>query len=289
MPTPTAAAPLDALRLYDPTKYRTIKDVPILDCHSPIKKRVRNPAAITPDNPDGLVEMMLKCDEDDLDTIARNANRAAEAGRPPVLQIGHTPLEQDVPESFHPKPVGLQSNHRVRMIDGKPWLCADMHLRLDRIDEASDYPQVSVERVNWGDDQAHTIRATAFLRRQPERDVPMIPYSADDPPLALLTCYSRDVPGPATGGPTRADVMAYATKHFLTDLGQARRRLLADKPALANYAKERSDLTVATAQAAPRSLSKGDSGFVAFAARHFLTDIGEARRKYDAARAKGEA
>jgi hypothetical protein len=193
-PPPNRRAP-DALG--DPTRYRTIPGIPLLDTHEPIRKRVNDPKAVTRDNPYGITEAMLTCDENDLEAIARNANASVAAGRPPAIQIGHTP-EEDRPEVYWPKPVGRLTNHRVCRVNGKPWLCADMHFRVDRLDEVSDYPNLSVERIGMDEPGEQSIRSVALLRRRPERDVPLVPYAAE-PTTKLSVCYSREVPAPVRG------------------------------------------------------------------------------------------
>ncbi len=200
-PMPTVAygaeslAHLEALGLQDSSRYHTLKSHPILDSHSPIVKKAKDASAVTDDNPDGLVEVEIPCTEDDLHEAARNSNAMVEAGYPPFLQIGHTPLKDGLPESHQPRPVGYATNYQVGAIDGKPFLFADLHYRVDQAREAITYPRLSVERVNWTDPQKHAIQAVALLRRQSERPVPLVPYEAKVM-TDMLVCYGADLPAP---------------------------------------------------------------------------------------------
>lgn len=191
---PDSRAHLETLGLTDPNRYVTIRGFPVLDSHPPITKRVRDPNAISLDNPDGVVEQTLEVTRDDLARMAANTNAQVAIGRLPTLQIGHTPLE-DRPEEWHPKPVGLTSHYSVCERDGRPWLCCDLHYRRDLLGEASTYPNLSVERIDWRDPNSTRIDAVAILRREPERQVPLVPYQAERPLQAtMLACYGRDVP-----------------------------------------------------------------------------------------------
>jgi hypothetical protein len=209
----------EALRLDDAHLYKQVEGVPIMTAHEPISKRVRDPSAVTKANPSGLVEKMLECDEDDLRTAAENSNKMVAMGRPPVLQIGHTPLE-DGPEDSFPKPVGLVANFRVDKLDGKPALFADIYYRAGHGEEASTYPNISVERTNWQDPASHAISAVALLRRRPELDLPRVPAMAAytrGPARTSLVCYGRAMPVPASS-PAPAVVTAAKDRQERIDL-----------------------------------------------------------------------
>jgi hypothetical protein len=241
--TPTAgsdaAAHLASLGLNDPSRYVTLRQMPIFDAHQPIKKKVHDPSAVSPENPDGLVWMPMGVSPDDLKIIAANTNRAIETGRLPLLKIGHTPLEQR-PEHWQPKPIGMTSNYSVCLRDGHPWLCCDLHYRRDLLTpEVASFPNISVERIGMDDPALNAIRAVSLLRREPERPVPFIPYAAEPSTLGLLACYGRDVPAPSPyAEPSTAEMFEFALRSRCFDPLNVRRRLLNDKSYRTNYAAE---------------------------------------------------
>jgi hypothetical protein len=288
MPATATASPsaVDRLGLDDPAKFKTISRVPILDTHEPIEKTCYDPLEVSPTNPKGLVKRKLRVTRQDLEELARNSGRAVAIGRPPALQIGHSPLD-DRPEQFQPKPVGLTSNYQVGDLDGEPVLYADFHLRADQYDEASGYPNISIERVDWRDPEAHRVGAVALLRRDPERPMPMVPYSEASRPARVL--YSKERPLYSVDEPLPGEVVRYATIHGISSVVEARRRLLQDKSGYrANYAREHSLAVVHDAEVAA-ARPRGASRFVDWATRHPGDDIKVLRQKYEEAVAKGLA
>ena len=172
--------------------YRVIPRVPIFDAHAPITKQARDPKEISEENPEGLVEVEVGADEDDLREMAANANAECGRGRPPSLQIGHTRLE-DLPEPYLPRHVGFTANHQVGTFEGRPCLFADLHVLASQYAEASTYPRPSAERFGWDEPGRQGIKAVALLRREPERDLGLIPYKREGGGVSLL-CYARDNP-----------------------------------------------------------------------------------------------
>jgi hypothetical protein len=57
------------------------------------------------------------------------------------------------------------------------------------------YPRVSVERTGWDSPTTNTVHAVALIRRQPERQLPVVPYASTR--RGALVCYARDMPAPA--------------------------------------------------------------------------------------------
>ena len=258
--------------LADPAKFRTIRRVPVLDAHEPIKKKVFDPSAISEANPKGLVDRVLTVDEADLEVLAANSNRRASEGNPPSLQLGHTPLE-DRPEQFQPKHVGFAANYCVEKINGAPHLVADLHYLAGQYDEAETYPRISVERVGYDDPARHHIGAVALIRREPERHLPAVGYGSASP-LARV-CYSRAVASPTLGEPERQDLVDFGAKHGITDLAKARERYQAERIRLrANYA----------AAQAPTGGYPSDptirAAIRAYAEKHGIDSIAEASRRY---------
>lgn len=283
-----ARAHLESLGLNDPARYVTISNYPILDVHPPLKKMVRNRAAISKDNPNGLVEQDLKVDAKDLATLAANSNRMVAVGRLPMLQIGHTPLEGR-PEPFQPKPVGLTSNYCVAERDGKPWLCCDIHIRKGDLGEAQSYPNISVERVNWDKPDQHVIHAVSLLRRAPERPVPLVPYGRDEPVANQFVCYGRDVIAPTTSGQdkarqdsqTRMDLIGY----YQISLDEAQEHL--DLMNRYNISKTEAHRRIeARKKAETRVKPPTSEEFIKYATERGISNPAEARRRFMADRAK---
>jgi hypothetical protein len=269
--------------------YRTTKRVALLDAHQPITKQVYDPRSVSPANLKGMVERMLEVSPFDLAALAKNANASVAAGRPPLLQIGHTPIDQDKPEAFLPKPVGYTDHYVVGDLGGVPHLFADLHCREDLADEAATFPNLSVERVNFDDDASHSIHAVALLRRQPERPLPMVRFAADR--RKSLVCYSADRPVYPSGEPLPGELVAYATKTSCFDPALARRRLLQDRTGFrANYNRDNVQRVAYAAEVVAKSTPPRGiaSAFVEFASRRCISDVNAARKEFEQAKARGE-
>jgi hypothetical protein len=288
VPPPSRHSP-DTLGLGDPSRFRTIRHVPVLDQHEPIEKTCYDPAVVSPSNPRGLVKRMLEVDRDDLATIARNSNSRAVAGRPSVLQLGHTPIDKDKPESYLPAAVGFATNYSVEDLNGVPHLFADLHCRVDQYDTAMSFPGLSVERVGWDDPETHEISAIALIRRRPERDLPSVPYEASTRGLCMVL-YSRERPSPSTIAANErrtgddAALVEFAVRNAIFDRALARREFnLLDRDARANYAKDSSPTPVigTSPEPSPQELA-------AFAASIGCFDPSVVRQRFAVARARGD-
>ena len=281
-PGPDARAHADRLGLGDPARFVTIPRVPILDAHRPIKKTVKALGAVSPDNPDGLVEMMLTCEPGELEDAARNSNRRAAAGRPAILQIGHTQFE-DRPEAFHPKAIGFADNFAVGDMDGVPHLFADVHYRREFREDVLTHPRLSVERAAWVDPDQHTITAVALIRRPPERDLPHVPYQAETPP-ATLCCYARSFPLPGgrpAGAKTRADADRQKRIDMLCcfNITAAEARMHVERGTAPDHSRRH----------VPPPPPPRPGEVVAYALRHSIFDAAWARADFIEARKKGLA
>jgi hypothetical protein len=212
----------------DPSgRYKIMKRVAILDAHEPIEKTCFDPKAVSRTNPRGIVKRMLCAEPSDLRTLARNVNRAIESGRFPVLQLGHTPLDNDIPEAWQPKPVCLTTNYQVGDLDGTPCLFADLCYLRSEADEAQSYPNLSVERVGFDDLSTHSIGAVALLRREPERKLPMATFAASG--KLARCCYSRERQVISSEPLSTELMLKYSAEHGIFDPAEVRRRLLRDE------------------------------------------------------------
>lgn len=182
----------DPLGLADPARYRLIRRQPLLDAHSPIPKLVFDPAAVSAENPRGLVRRMIGATLEDLEIMATNGNRRAMAGDLRSAQLGHAPLTE-VSEGELPKAVGFVANYAVGELAGRPCLFGDLAIATQHYAEASSYPRLSIERVGFDDPGRQAVEAVALIRRRPERDLGVVAYSATGPAELTRVHYSRDV------------------------------------------------------------------------------------------------
>jgi hypothetical protein len=187
---PTMAdATLKLLRdLDDPRKYHRVEAVPVFTPHK-LPKR---------DSAGQVVEVEVT--EDDLHEIAEHCNRRADdSGTLAVVTLGHRLQGREVPETKQPRPVGYCRNWRVaRFGPGKlPALFCDLHVRQEDKAEAGSYGFRSVEYYRGRNE----ITAVCLLRRDPELDLGVTAFQADEPVL----CYSREVNMPDPTMPPDAD------------------------------------------------------------------------------------
>jgi hypothetical protein len=234
----------------NPSRFRVLKRIALIDQHEAIEKQVYDPSAVSAANPDGLVKRMLTVTPEDLATLARNANASAAKGRPPVLQLGHTPMD-DRPEIYQPKCVGHTANYSVADLGGVPCLFADLYCREDEADEAASYPNLSIERINFDDKTHHAVGAVALIRRQPERELPMVQFQTTTGKRSLV-CYSKDRPVYSADEPLPGELVAYSAKISCFTPSEVRRRLLLDSGFRANYAKEHASRVAYSAEVASR-------------------------------------
>jgi len=267
--------PADRLGLDDPTRYRVIRRQPLLDAHSPIPKLVFDPAAVSAENPRGLVRLMIGATLEDLEAMARNGNRRAMAGDLRSAQLGHAPLTE-VPEGEMPKAVGFVANYAVGELAGRPCLFGDLAIATQHYAEASSYPRLSIERVGFDDPGRTTVSAVALIRRRPERDLGVVAYSATGPAELTRVHYSRDVgsapfvaireaPAERTRRERQAKIDAIGRA---IPMGEAGRRVA-----------ERETREAGRREAAAK-LER--AAVLSYATRHGIRDLEEARRRFKA-------
>lgn len=111
--------------------------------------------------------------KEELPGLAERVNRKEhESGVLPVLCVGHR--KPNLPETEQPPIVGVARNWRVGQWGpkGEPGLLCDFYVRKDKAAAAEGYPFRSVEIYPSGE-----ITAVAFLRRDPQLDLGMMPFA----------------------------------------------------------------------------------------------------------------
>jgi hypothetical protein len=190
--------------LHDPKRFKTIRDVPILDRHSDPTK--------------GVV------DDAKLDLLAKNSNALNAQGDHPTLTIGHSRRKATIvvirhdgskvvlpgaSEEEQPPIVGHLSHWHVAPFRGVPTLHASYHIANEHVERVKGYPHRSCERLepqeDGGDDgedeRRHYIDRVSLLSTAPERQLGVTHYEQDicvdgscpDRPL-IRTVYERDFP-----------------------------------------------------------------------------------------------
>ena len=218
---------IERLGLNDPARFRIMRRLAIFRVHPMIAKTV-GPVGRDSALPDGprTRTIEIQADRHDLEMMAKNANRAVAAGRPPAIQIGHTALD-DRPEPYHPKVIGLTSNYQLGELEGEPCLFADFHVRTEFYPDAVSYPRISIERYAFNVPDEQTVSAIALLRRSAQQALPIVPYGAEVGMLSgQLACYGLDLEAPARDddGAIRRSRLDWMTRNCIYSQAEGRRK-----------------------------------------------------------------
>lgn len=177
-PTLEALAELD-----DPRLYYVKRNVPAFVPHTRTKTDPNKR-----DKDGSPLKVKVEVTVQDLHEIAERANRRErESGTPGLLVLGHRIKDPEYPETKQPPVVGYARNWRVGTFgpQQRPCLLYDEYVRQDWKKEAGSYPFRSVEYYP----QLKEVTAVCKLKRDPELDLGVVTYGADEPCLI----YSREV------------------------------------------------------------------------------------------------
>lgn len=146
----------------------------------PPEEFIRVPNAILFDEHEGSRTVKgkpLVVDAARLERIAKNQNEIYRHKRcPVVVGLGHTKDSEHVKEEDQPTPVGWAVDLKtVPFAFGKKALAADLYIRKEHAHVIREYPGRSIELYPSSDE----VPFLALLRSVPERNLPVLKFSAD--------------------------------------------------------------------------------------------------------------